>query len=77
LVEHLGSGIPRILQAYSQDCFSFTENFIRMSFPNAWNLGEERDEKIETFTHEAPIEAPVEAPVDQMLANNINFNNKE
>jgi len=44
-----------------------------MSFPNAWNLGEERDEKIETFTHEAPVEAPV----DQTLANNINFNNTE
>lgn len=33
LVEHLGSGVPRILQAYPKSCFRFTENFIRMSFP--------------------------------------------
>lgn len=29
LVEHLGSGIPRILRAYGRDCFRFTENFLR------------------------------------------------
>ena len=29
LVEHLGSGIPRILRAYGKDCFRFTENFLR------------------------------------------------
>ena len=33
LVEHLGSGMPRILQAYPKSSFRFTENFIRMSFP--------------------------------------------
>ncbi len=38
LVEHLGSGIPRILEAYSTDCFRFTENFLRMTFLNAWDL---------------------------------------
>ena len=27
LVESLGSGIPRILQTYSEDCFHFKENF--------------------------------------------------
>ena len=32
MVEHLGSGIPRILQAYSKDCFKFSENFLRMTF---------------------------------------------
>ena len=35
LVEHLGAGIPRILRAYGRDCFRFTENFLRMTFP-AW-----------------------------------------
>lgn len=35
LVEHLGSGIPRILRAYGKDCSRFTENFLRMTFP-AW-----------------------------------------
>lgn len=33
LVESLGSGIPRILKAYSRDCFVFMENFTRIILP--------------------------------------------
>ena len=33
LVESLGSGVPRVLQAYGQECFHFTENFTRIVFP--------------------------------------------
>jgi len=33
MVEQLGSGVPRILESYDQCCFSFSENFLRMSFP--------------------------------------------
>jgi predicted HTH transcriptional regulator len=33
LVEHLGSGVPRILESYGKECFKFTENFLRMTFP--------------------------------------------
>jgi len=33
LVEQLGSGVPRILQTYSYECFRFSENFVRMTFP--------------------------------------------
>ena len=33
LVESLGSGIPRILKAYGEDCFTFTDNFIRIILP--------------------------------------------
>ncbi|MCZ4223307.1 RNA-binding domain-containing protein [Pedobacter rhodius] len=33
LVEQLGSGIPRILESYSKDCFKFSDNFLRMSLP--------------------------------------------
>lgn len=33
LVEQLGSGVPRILQFYGKECFKFSDNFIRMSFP--------------------------------------------
>jgi predicted HTH transcriptional regulator len=33
LVESLGSGIPRILRAYGENCFKFTDNFIRITFP--------------------------------------------
>ena len=32
LVEQLGSGIPRILEHYGKDSFSFSENFLRMTF---------------------------------------------
>ena len=33
LIESLGSGIPRILRAYGEDCFKFTNNFIRITLP--------------------------------------------
>ena len=33
LVESLGSDIPRILRAYGEDCFKFTDNFIRITLP--------------------------------------------
>ena len=33
LVESLGSGIPRILRAYGEDYFKFTDNFIRITLP--------------------------------------------
>ena len=32
LVEQLGSGIPRILDHYGKESFSFSENFLRMAF---------------------------------------------
>jgi predicted HTH transcriptional regulator len=35
MVEYLGSGIPRILKAYSKEAFRFTENFTRMRFASA------------------------------------------
>jgi len=35
LVEQLGSGIPRILESYSKECFRFSDNFLRMIFPAA------------------------------------------
>ncbi len=33
LVEYLGSGIPRILQKYSESAFIITDNFLRIVFP--------------------------------------------
>lgn len=35
MVEQLGSGIPRIMQVYPKECFKFSENYIRMSFPKS------------------------------------------
>ena len=34
LVEQLGSGIPRVLQAYAKDSFHFSENFLRVTLPS-------------------------------------------
>lgn len=33
LVEQLGSGIPRILESYPKECFKFSDNFLRTTFP--------------------------------------------
>lgn len=33
MVEQFGSGVPRILQAYGEDCFHFYESYTRMVFP--------------------------------------------
>ena len=35
LVEQLGSGVPRIRQAYSRHCFQFSENFLRVTLPSS------------------------------------------
>nr|MDA3882180.1 hypothetical protein [Bacteroidales bacterium] len=35
MVEQLGSGVPRILQAYDKSCFKFSDNFTRMTLPNS------------------------------------------
>jgi len=29
----VGSGVPRILESYDRSCFTFSDNFLRMSFP--------------------------------------------
>ena len=41
MVEHLGSGIPRILEHYNEESFKFTENFLRMTFKCEWNTSEQ------------------------------------
>lgn len=33
LVEQLGSGIPRIIEFYSKDCFQFSDIFLRIMLP--------------------------------------------
>ncbi len=49
LVESLGSGIPRILRAYGEECFKFTDNFIRITLPINVQIG----------TQSAPSRHPV------------------
>lgn len=35
MVEQLGSGVPRILETYTKDCFRFGDSFIRITIPKA------------------------------------------
>ena len=55
LVEHLGSGLPRITEFYGPECFRFTENFLRITFAASGPVHEEEA----TPQVEAPVEAPV------------------
>ena len=48
LVEHLGSGVPRILKSYGKECFKFTENFLRMTFPATGQVTEQVPNKHRT-----------------------------
>lgn len=65
LVEHLGSGIPRILEAYPKECFKFTENFLRMTLPNAWDLS--MDEEIPEVTMQESMQVTMQ--VKQIILN--------
>ena len=46
LVEHLGSGIPRILRSYGKECFKFSENFLRMTFLASEQVTEQVTEQV-------------------------------
>jgi len=41
LVEFLGSGIPRILQKYDSSVFSFSENYLRITFKYEMEIGQD------------------------------------
>ncbi|MCX6250820.1 MAG: ATP-binding protein [Bacteroidetes bacterium] len=59
--EQLGSGIPRILRSYPKESFQFSENFLRMTFNNEWNLSEE---EFEIIPHDDPHDDPHDTPHD-------------
>ena len=52
LVEHLGSGVPRILKSYGKECFKFTENFLRMTFPASEQVTEQVKELVRIMNKE-------------------------
>ncbi len=60
IVEHLGSGMPRITEFYGRECFRFTENFLRITFLASRPVYADE----ETTPVTPPVEAPVEAPVN-------------
>ena len=49
LVEHLGSGIPRILQAYSREQFNFMDNFLQVILPIDEDLQEQMQQEVTTM----------------------------
>lgn len=59
MVEHLGSGLPRITEFYGPECFRFTENFLRITFAASRPVHEEEATEQVTPQVEAPVEAPV------------------
>ena len=49
LVEHLGSGVPRILRSYGKECFKFTENFLRMTFPASQQVTQQVTQQVQAL----------------------------
>ena len=50
LVEHIGSGIPRILRKYDRSVFKFSTNFLRITYPYPESIAE-RNEQNEDSRH--------------------------
>ena len=63
LVEHLGSGIPRILQSYSKESFKFMENTLRVIFPIDEDLQALMEEEAQA-TPQVPRKYPASTPQD-------------
>jgi len=60
LVEQLGSGIPRILQYYGQQCFEFSDNFTRVTFPIHPDCTEQATEQVTEQVSEQVTEQATE-----------------
>jgi ATP-dependent DNA helicase RecG len=77
MVEQLGSGVPRILQAYSKECFKFSDNYLRMIFPRKAVESHQKSDQ------EGLVERLVEGLVEnqkrivRLIANNPNVSKKE
>jgi len=63
MVEHLGSGLPRITEFYGPECFRFTENFLRITFAASRSVYADEETAPVAGQVTDPVEAPVEAPV--------------
>jgi len=54
LVESLGSGMPRIMESYGRECFTFMEHFIRFTVPFKRNVTDDvTDNVTDNVTEEA------------------------
>ena len=77
LVEHLGSGVPRILEAYPKECFRFTENFLRMTFPNAWDLSEDEVEPPVEYPEVEQTGGPIGGPIGSPIGSPIELTERQ
>jgi|LSQX01.1.fsa_nt_gb predicted HTH transcriptional regulator len=66
LVEHLGSGVPRILRSYGKECFKFTENFLRMTFPTSEQITEQVTQQVTQQVTEQVTEQVTDQVTDQV-----------
>lgn len=53
LVEHIGSGIPRILKKYDRSIFGFSTNFLRVTFPYPKSVIDQNAQTTESDTSSA------------------------
>lgn len=63
MVEHLGSGLPRITEFYGPESFHFTENFLRITFTASRAVHEEEAND----QGEASVNDPVNDPVLRLV----------
>ena len=66
LVEHLGSGVPRILQTYTPAIYHFSPNFIRVTFPFAEGF-QDTPQASDQVTMQAPRKHPASTPQEQSI----------
>ena len=67
IVESLGSGIPRILRAYGEECFRFTDNFIRITFPVSGQVDHASATESGTENELRGVEKSVEKSVEKII----------
>lgn len=67
MVEPLGSGVSRILQAYDKSCFKFADNLLRMTLPRSV-VESEQDVKVVT-SQDTDQDADQVTPQDKALDN--------
>ncbi|MCD4840691.1 MAG: putative DNA binding domain-containing protein [Methanosarcinales archaeon] len=61
MVEYLGSGVPRILRKYPRSIFTFTPNFIRITFPFAEGVVGGQTALTDQATEQATMHATMHA----------------
>lgn len=71
MVEHLGSGLPRITEFYGPECFRFTENFLRITFVASRAVYEEVETPVAGQVTQEPESRPesrLESRLESKLA---------